>query len=429
MGKRPDHAKPPSARGDEGLDKKVSSAGAAPVSKKDYLALAALLGGRESVQRVFKRDAHGEALIAAGQLYENREFVAAYERFKPAYDKIASDMQRVLARNVEFEANKVAQGQRKPLAAAKEYVLKMKTHAQQVVDQVDRLLKDLESKPLVRVHLKKSTGAGAHRRQPVEEAPPTTLNSANETRVAAKPLPPDEVFVGDRRYRKAPYVPPQQGALYSVRDKSSGERMIRVIGNSADGTMVRVEILEPGRPSHRQIQLAVDTLARQGAKGWCHLLVPIVQAGQSPNRGSAPDAPSAEPNVALRLDSQNFGRCCADIVRANIKFSTQLIKDVGDGPFRAGNYEQAFLTFEQLAMGFNSAVANSRREIADGRRALNAEKTNLSGKEIQDRTAAFARSEQLIHTAEREFSTILEGLRMYLGALQGTSEPTPTESK
>ena len=121
----------------------------------------------------------------------------------------------------------------------------------------------------------------------------------------------------------------------------------------------------------------------------------------------------------IRLDSQNFSRCCADIVRANIKFSTQLIKDVADGPFRAGNYDQAFLTFEQLAVQFNSAVGNSRRAIADGRRTLMAEKNKLSGKEVQDRTAAFVRSEQLIHTAEREFSTILEGLRMYLRAQQG----------
>jgi hypothetical protein len=121
----------------------------------------------------------------------------------------------------------------------------------------------------------------------------------------------------------------------------------------------------------------------------------------------------------MRIDSQNFGRCCADIVRANLNFSTQLIKDVGDGPFRAGKYEQAFLNFEQLAIGFNSAVGASRREIAEGRRQLTAEKGNLSGKEIQERTAAYIRHEQLIHTAEREFSTILEGLRMYLRAEQG----------
>ena len=72
-----------------------------------------------------------------------------------------------------------------------------------------------------------------------------------------------------------------------------------------------------------------------------------------------------------------------------------------------------------MAVGFNSAVANSRRAIADGRRQLTAEKGNLSGKEIQERTAAFVRSESLIHTAEREFSTILEGLRMYLRARDG----------
>jgi hypothetical protein len=45
-----------------------------------------------------------------------------------------------------------------------------------------------------------------------------------------------------------------------------------------------------------------------------------------------------------------------------------------------------------------------------------AEKGNLSGKEIQEQTAAFVRGESLIHTAEREFSSILEGLRMYLRA-------------
>jgi hypothetical protein len=63
-------------------------------------------------------------------------------------------------------------------------------------------------------------------------------------------------------------------------------------------------------------------------------------------------------------------------------------------------------------------VSASRREIADGRRKLTAEKGKLSGKEIQERTAAFIRSEHLIHTAEREFSTILEGLRMYLRSRQ-----------
>ncbi len=127
----------------------------------------------------------------------------------------------------------------------------------------------------------------------------------------------------------------------------------------------------------------------------------------------------------MRLDIQNFGRCCADIARANIRFSTQLVKDVGDSSFRSGDFEQAFLMFEQLSVGFNSAVASSRRAIADGRRTLTAEKGKLSGKEIQDRSAAFTRREQLIHTAEREFSTILEGLRMYLRAQQAGSSDSP----
>ncbi len=221
---------------------------------------------------------------------------------------------------------------------------------------------------------------------------------------------------GDRRYLKAPYSAPEKGALYSVRDKTKGDRIIRILGKSPDGTLVQVEVVKDGVPSKHPIELAVDSLASQAAKGWCSLLLPIDENPEIPGDAIPPAALEASPNAIMRLDIQNFGRCCADINRAQIKFDTQLIRDIGDGPFRAGQYEQAFLTFEQFAVGFTSAVANSRRTIADGRRALNSEKGNLSGKEIQERTAAFVRQEQLINTAEREFSKILEGLRTYLRA-------------
>jgi hypothetical protein len=244
------------------------------------------------------------------------------------------------------------------------------------------------------------------------------------------PVPPPDVASSAKRYRKAMYAPPEPGYLYSVRDKAHAERVIRVTSISRDGTLVQVETLRDGIPSNRPVELAVDSLARQATKGWCSLLLPMgddepdTHARQVPtlagpalppqNRSNQPDHPM------IHLDSQNFGRCCADIARANIKFSTQLIKDVGDGPFRAGNYQQAFVTFEQLAVGFTSAVAACRRAIADGRRKLAAEKGNLSGREIQERTAAFTRHEQQINAAERSFATILEGLRMYVIAQQGS---------
>ena len=123
----------------------------------------------------------------------------------------------------------------------------------------------------------------------------------------------------------------------------------------------------------------------------------------------------------MRLDSQNFGRCCGDIVRANIKFGTQPIKDVAGWAVRAGNYEQAFLAFEQLAVRFNSAVANSRRAICGWPAACSRGKGQVERQRDLERTAAFVRSENLIHTAEREFATILEGLRMYL-RVQAASE-------
>jgi hypothetical protein len=401
--------------------------GAGPVTKNDYLSAAAFLLGTESRQRVStKKDPNGEAVRETAGFYGNREYIEAYERFKPAYDNVIANMQRVLARNIEFEANKIARQQRLSLPAAKERVQRIRIHAQEVIDHFDRLLQDLQSKPLVRAHIKKASGSSMIVRQLPAEAPPTTIKSTNETWVEATsepaagpvPEPPVEIAIVGNRYRRAPYAPPEKGYFYSVRDKSKGDRIIRVVDRSADGTLVDVELLEDGKPPKKPIQLAVESLARQAAKGWCRLLMPI--GSDATNTAAEVDTPTASDantsNALMRLDSQNFGRCCGDIVRANIKFSTQLIKDVADGPFRAGNYEQAFLTFEQLSVGFTSAVASSRRAIADGRRGLMAEKGNLSGKEIQEQTAAFVRGESLIHTAEREFSSILEGLRMYLRA-------------
>src|SRR4051794_28150557 len=231
-----------------------------------------------------------------------------------------------------------------------------------------------------------------------------------------------EVMVGTTRYRRATYRVPEEGVLYVVRDKSGSERVVQVKGTSDDGLNVDLVTVEQGRPLDKVVRVPRDSLARQAAKGWCSLLVPVAESTTSTEAEDAADV-GGGPEIALRIDSQNFGRCCADIARANIRFSTQLIKDVGDGPFRAGDYEQAFLTFEQLSVGFNSAVGNRRREIAEGRRKLTAEKGKLSGKEIQERTAGFMRNEQLIHTAEREFATILEGLRMYLRAQQNRSAP------
>jgi hypothetical protein len=358
-------------------------------------------------------------------MYENREYIAAYERFKPVYDKVVTDMQRVLTRNADFEANKLARELRKPLPAAKEIIQKRKVHAQEVIEQIDRLRQDLESKPLVRAALKKGwSGKSAAAVAPAaaEETPPTVVQGAAETQLDAQPVSSAEIVVGKRRYQKAPYAPPEADFMYSVRDKARGERIIRVIDKSADGGVIQVETIDNGQASKQPISLAIESLARQAAKGWCSRLMPVDESAAKVNSTastSQPAAAGAPANVTMRLDIQNFGRCCADIVRANIKFDTQLIKDVGDGPFRAGNFEQAFLSFEQFAVGFTSAVTSSRQAIAEGRRALTAEKGKLSGREIEERKAAFTRSEHLIHIAEREFSTILEGLRTYLRARQG----------
>jgi hypothetical protein len=397
-------------------------------TKKDYVSLASLLEGRENVQRVQKKDPHGEALRTSGELYANREYVSAYECLKPAYDKVVADMRRVLARNMDFEANKVATQQRTSLAVAKENVKAMKAHAQQVIDQFDRLLQDLESKALVRVFLKKRESVVDAITSPTNEPSLVSPPRIDKAQLEPSGAPPSEVVSGGLRFRTEAYSPPEVGTMYSVRDKTGGERIVQVTETSDDGASVQVVVIEDGKSSMQPIQITVDSLARQAARGWCSVLVPIAEKVGAATADDQPTASNSEVNVMMRLDSQNFGRCCADIVRANIRFNTQLIKDVGDGPFRAGNYEQAFLTFEQLAVGFNSAVASSRRAIADGRRLLTAEKGKLSSKEIQERTAAFIRSEQLIHTAEREFSTILEGLRMYLRAqnsdVQGQIDPS-----
>src|SRR5215813_4116043 len=117
--------------------------GTGPVTKNDYLSAASFLLGSDSTQRVSaKKDPNGEAVRATADLYGNREYVEAYERFKPAYENVMANMQRVLARNIEFEANKVARQQQLSLPAAKERVQRIRTHAQEVIDHFDRLFQD-----------------------------------------------------------------------------------------------------------------------------------------------------------------------------------------------------------------------------------------------------------------------------------------------
>ena len=151
----------------------------------DYVSLANFLEGRTRVQRVHKKESHGAALRKAGEMYENREYVSAYESFKQVYDKVVSDMQRVLARNLEFEANKLARELQKPVSVAKENIQSMRAHAQQIIEEFDRLRRDLENKPLVRAHFKKGGSAVAAISPPVEEATPTILNTTNETQLDA----------------------------------------------------------------------------------------------------------------------------------------------------------------------------------------------------------------------------------------------------
>lgn len=402
------------------------------ITKESYLSLAAQVEGNARNPMAMKKNALGEALRVAGELYGQREFVEAYQCLKPTHEKVVTDMQRVLARSPEAAANKLATEQRKPIAAAREAVEKMRLSAKQVIDGFDKLLRDLESKPAVRVFVKQglsrignapSPDDGRREAVPLaNEPPPTVLNSAAETQVDP---PLSEIALGNVRYRRMPFVIPTTGAMYSVRDKARGERVIRIVEVSEDGAQVQVEVLEEGQPPKRPIPVAVGSLVRQAEKGWCSFLKKVsgtfVGRDDAEVEGSVVGATKVPDTFSMRLDIQNFGRCCGDIARANIRFDTQLIKDVGDGPFRAGNYEQAFITFEQISSGFNSAVASSRRAIAEGRRTLNDQKMKLSGKEIQERTAAFVRGEQLIHTAEREFSTILEGLRMYLRAQQDSA--------
>jgi hypothetical protein len=397
----------------ENRDTKHASPAARAITKSDYLSLAAFLRSRAKLQRVQKRDPNGEAVQIAADHYEDREFVEAYECFKPAYDHVVTDMQRVLARNAEIEAKKLAAQQSKSLAVAKDNVQQMRAHAQQIIDQFEKLRQDLEAKPLVRLHIKNGRAMPSDAPS-LKESPPTTLHSEDDTQVNAVAIPASAVPVDSDQLIKAPYAPPEIGSLYSVRDKTKAERIIRVIAKSLDGTLVQVELLEHGQPTKKPIQLAVDSLSRQAEKGWCNLLLPVSEDAAAKPEPASEAATLVAGGPQMRIDIQNFGRCCASIVRADLKYNTQLVKDIADGPFRIGQFEKAFLMFEQLTVGFAAAVNTNRQAISEGRRKLQHDKDRLSGKEIAIRTAAFVRSEQLIFAAEREFATILEGLRMYL---------------
>jgi hypothetical protein len=245
-----------------------------------------------------------------------------------------------------------------------------------------------------------------------------------------------QITSGDRLFEKEPYAPPVPGCLYSVRDKRKGERIVRVVDVSQDHKQIQVRVLKDGHAATGPIPVAVDALDRQAEKGWCNRLKPVDSQEHEPVDSheheevaeSQPADSSPTSTAEMRLNPQHFHRCCGEIVRAQIQFDPHVIRDIGDGPFRAGEYEQAFQKFEQIAVMFTGAVANSRRAIANGRRELAAAKLKLSGPEIQQRTAGYSCSEQLINTAEREFATILEGLRLCVQAHQAKANPSPSAS-
>jgi hypothetical protein len=216
--------------------------------------------------------------------------------------------------------------------------------------------------------------------------------------------------------------------VYSVRDKREGERIVRVVDVSEDHRQIQVQVLKNGHAATEPIPVAVDVLDRQAEIGWCNRLKPVDSQQESPAADSQPAASCLTSTAEMRLDLQHFHRCCGEIVGAQIQFDTHVIRDIGDGPFRAGDYEQAFKKFEQISVMFTTAVANSRRAIANGRRELAVAKLKLSGPEIQQRTAGYVRSEQLINRAEREFATILEALRLCVQAQQANTNPSPSKS-
>ena len=188
---------------------------------------------------MFKRDPNGEAVRTAGELYENREYVAAYESFKPAYDKVVADMQRVLARNIEFAANELAQKLRKPLAAAKENVQNM----QGARTAGDRPIRKATARPGSQaarpaLHKKRRKGRGCRTPRQKKHRPPRSTAPMKRDWAPATPASL-EIVSGDKRYKKAHYAPPERGTVYLVRDKAKGERIIRVISTSPDGTHVK----------------------------------------------------------------------------------------------------------------------------------------------------------------------------------------------
>jgi hypothetical protein len=54
----------------------AAKSAALSVSTKEYLSLANFIQGKD---RVYKKDPHAEAVRTAGEMYDNREFVAASE--------------------------------------------------------------------------------------------------------------------------------------------------------------------------------------------------------------------------------------------------------------------------------------------------------------------------------------------------------------
>src|SRR4051794_99661 len=85
----------------------------------------------------------------------------------------------------------------------------------------------------------------------------------------------EEVTAGTKRYRKVTYTAPEAGMELLVRDKSGAKRIVQVTAICHDGLTIEVVTVEDGKPSEQSVRLAVESIARQAAKGWCSRLLPL----------------------------------------------------------------------------------------------------------------------------------------------------------
>jgi hypothetical protein len=144
-------------------------------------------------------------------------------------------------------------------------------------------------------------------------------------------------------------------------------------------------------------------------------LDPTTNSEQNTESPESPAAPRLQPSVTV-LDIGAFTQLLAAAQQSGLLANTDAIIGARDREFRAGRYQRAFDVVEGLYIQLNTQAARHQAELRRQEIQYKAGTLKMSPREWLQRQRQATEQTQKIDRARRQFSRVLDGLRVLMTA-------------